>query len=189
MKSFVCASLLVLFTFCTVLPAQAQDGNADAGKILIVYFSWSGNTRRIASQVHAQIGGDLVEIEMVTPYSRAYNTCLEQSLADLRADARPALRTRITNMEQYDVIFLGYPTWWGTIPMPIKTFLESYDFSGKTILPFNSHGGSRQGQTISAIAKLCPNSLIKSPLGIRSGGGPALQRDIEVWLQKNGIPR
>lgn len=182
MKSLVCRILLLSLLFGVVAPAYAADG-----KHLIAYFSWSGNSRRIAAQIHEQVGGDLVEIEMARPYPRDYNACLEESLKDLAADARPALRTWVRNMPEYDVIYLGYPTWWATIPMPVMTFLESYDFSGKTIIPFNSHGGGRLGQTVSAIAKLCPNSTIREPLSISYGGGGTLRRDIESWLQERKL--
>jgi Flavodoxins len=182
MKSFMSIILLLLISACIALPAHAAEGN-----VLVAYFSWSGNSRRIATQIHEKVGGDLVEIEMSRPYSRSYNTCLEESLRDLQADARPALKTRIADMSRYDVIFLGYPTWWATIPMPVATFLEAYDFSGKTIAPFNSHGGGRLGQTVPAIAKLCPNVTIKEALSISYGGGTTLGRDIDSWLQKIGM--
>lgn len=182
MKSLISAVMLSLLAICIAVPAQAAGG-----RILVAYFSWSGNTRRIASQIHERVGGDLVEIEMTKPYSRSYNTCLEESLRDLQAGARPPLRTRISNFDRYEVIFLGYPTWWATIPMPVATFLESYDFSGKTIIPFNSHGGGRLGQTVSTIAKLCPNAAIRKALSISYGGGNTLRQDIESWLQENGI--
>ena len=179
MKSLISAIMLSLLAICIAAPVQAADG-----KILVAYFSWSGNTRRIASQIHEKVGGDLVEIEMTKPYSRSYNTCLEESLRDLRADARPALKTRVADMGRYDVIFLGYPTWWATIPMPVATFLGTYNFSGKTIIPFNSHGGGRLGQAVSAIAKLCPNATIKEALSISYGGGGTLRQDIDAWLRK-----
>lgn len=184
MKHFIYATFLYLLLFGITAPATAEEGH-----VLVAYFSWSGNSRRIASEIHERVGGDLVEIEMATPYSRSYNTCLEESLRDLQADARPAIKTRIANMDRYDVIFLGYPTWWATIPMPVATFLDGYDFSGKTIIPFNSHGGGRLGQTVSAIAKLCPNATIGDALSISYGGGNALQQDIDVWLQKAGMKK
>ena len=98
---------------------------------LVVYFSWSGNTRGIARLLQQKIGGELVELELVTPYSRDYNTCLEQAKQDQQKGARPELKTRIADMTRYDVIFLGYPNWWGTIPMPVASFLEQYDFPAK----------------------------------------------------------
>ncbi|QQO07789.1 flavodoxin [Breznakiella homolactica] len=182
-KMILCI-LLTALTGLSSLSAQNSDT-----KILVAYFSWSGNSRQIAAEIHRRVGGDLVEIEMESPYSRTYNTCLDQSLQHLREGTHPALKTRIPGMAQYDVIFLGYPTWWATIPMPVATFLESYDFSGKTIAPFNSHGGGRLGQTVSAIAKLCPNVRITQALSIHYGGGRTLGNDIDTWLTDIGIAR
>lgn len=176
------------FLFAMIL-GMATAASASESKILIVYYSWSGNTRHIASLIKEKAGGDLVEIEMVKPYSRTYNTCLEESLKDLRAGTRPALRTKIQDIKQYDIIFLGYPTWWGTIPMPVASLLEQYDFSGKTIIPFNSHGGGHFGQTVPAIAKLCPTSTIKPILSVSYGGGVGLSREIDAWLSRVGMSK
>lgn len=174
------------------LGAIAIDGipslaHAASAKTLIVYFSWSGNTRGIAQLIHQKIGGDLVEIELVTPYSEDYNTCLEQAKRDQQNAARPELKTHIANMAQYDVIFLGYPNWWASIPMPIASFLEQYDFSGKTIAPFVSHGGGRFGQSMTDIAKLCPSSKILEALSVRYSGDSSLSDNIDKWLNRIGI--
>jgi flavodoxin len=166
------------------LNAQNQQG---AQKILVAYFSWGGNTRGIAQQIHQRTGGDLFEIQCVTPYSSNYNTCLDEALRDQRANARPALKTHVTNMAQYDVIILGYPNWWASIPMSIASFLEEYDFSGKTIIPFCSHGGGRFGQSLTAIAKLASRSKIAEALSVSYSGGGSLPRDIDAWLKKNNI--
>ncbi len=161
--------------------------NLTAQKILIVYFSWSGNTRKIAEKIHAKVGGDLVELKTVTPYSSDYNTVLDQARKEQSQQARPALRTRIENIEQYNIIILGYPNWWASIPMPIATFLETYDLSGKKIIPFCSNGGGRLGQSVSAIAKLAPDSEMLEPLAVQYGGGANLDSEIDRWLVKNGI--
>ena len=102
-------------------------------------------------------------------------------------DARPELETTIENMDDYDVIFIGYPNWWATIPMPIATFLESYDFSNKVIIPFCSHGGGGLGQSVTDIAKLAPNSRLGEPLSIHYSGGSTLESDIDEWLEANGV--
>ncbi|MDR1613620.1 MAG: hypothetical protein LBT97_12690, partial [Planctomycetota bacterium] len=112
--------------------AQGTVARQGQAKILVACFSWSGNTRGIARQIHQRTGGDFFEIETVPPYSRDYNTCLDEALRDQRAQARPALGKRVENMGQYGVIFIGYPNWWASIPMPIASFLEGYDFAGKT---------------------------------------------------------
>lgn len=154
---------------------------------LVVYFSWSGNTRGIARLLHQKVGGELVELELVKPYSRDYNTCLEQAKQDQQTGARPKLKTHITDMARYDVIFLGYPNWWGTMPVPVASFLEQYDFSGKTIVPFVSSGGSGLGRSVADITRLCPSATIAEGLAVRSSGGASLSGDMDAWLKKIGM--
>lgn len=140
--------------------SQGQDEQS-GGSILIAYFSWSGNTQGIAEEIQRQTGADLFEIKLVTPYSTDYNTVLDQAQRDQNAQARPELSTHVEDMSQYNTIILGYPNWWASIPMPIASFLEEYDFTGKTIIPFCSHGGGRFGQSLTAITKLVPNAVLE----------------------------
>ena len=178
--------LLLFAAFFFIMEANMEAQN-QRPNILIAYFSWGGNTKGIAQQIHQKAGGDIFEIECVTPYSSNYNTVLQEAQRDQRAQARPALRNRITNIAQYDVIILGYPNWWATIPMPIATFLEQYDFSGKTIIPFCSHGGGRFGQSLTDIEKLAPLARLGDALSVHYSGGSSLTNDINAWLRKNGI--
>ncbi len=150
-------------------------------KNLVIYFSWSGNTRMFAEEIHNKVGGDLVELEMQTPYSRNYSTCLSQTRKDQQMNVRPALKTRI-DMDLYDVIYLGYPTWWATTPMPVRTFLEQYDFSEKTIIPFASHGEGLLAQTLSAIAKSAPRTTIKEAHSILYSD--LSKREMNAWLER-----
>ena len=183
MKQFILImSVLLWWTF----PSEniyAQTG----GRTLIVYFSEGGNTRGIAEEIHAQIGADLVEIEMEEPYSDSYSVLLEQAEQDLLANARPALRTRIENMEVYDTILLGYPNWYAILPMPVYTFLESYDFSGKRIIPFCSHGNGMMGETVLNICKTCPDADVQEALSVTYSGGSSLSEEIYAWLAKHGL--
>jgi flavodoxin len=188
MKKHLLFVLIVSGLFCMEaqmeLNAQTQTGTQ---KILVAYFSWGGNTRGIARQIHQRVGGDLFEIELVRPYSSNYNTCLDETLRDQRANARPALKTHVSNIAQYDVIMLGYPNWWASIPAPIASFLDEYDLAGKTIIPFCSHGGGRFGQSLTAIAKLEPGARIGDALSVHYSGGSSLANDITAWIRKNGI--
>lgn len=159
-----------------------QTNNSE--NVLIAYFSWSGNTENAAHIIQEQTGADIIELNPVESYSSNYSDVLDQAQEDMNADARPELENHVENMEQYDTILLGYPNWWATIPMPVATFLEEYDFSGKTILPFCSHGGGEFGQSITYISKLVPNSRIGEGL---SSGGSSLGNDIKTWLNSNGI--
>ncbi len=162
---------------------QTQTG----GNILIAYFSWSGNTENAAQIIQEQTGADIIELNPAEPYSSNYSEVLDQAQKDMNADARPELANHVENMEQYDTILLGYPNWWATIPMPVATFLEEYDFSGKTIIPFCSHGGGGFGQSITDISKLAPNSRIGEGLSIHYSGGTSLEDDITTWLNSNGV--
>ena len=154
---------------------------------LIAYFSWGGNTRGIAEEIQRQTGFELFEIECETPYSDDYYTVLEQAQADQNIQARPALKTHVENMVQYDTIILGYPNWWASIPMPVASFLEEYDFVGKTILPFCSHGGGRFGQSLTAIAKIVPDATLLDGLAISYSGGSSLTEGIANWFSESGV--
>ena len=155
------------------------------GKTLIVYFTWSGNSRSIANKINEVIDADIFEIQLVTPYSSNYNTVLEEAQRDQNIQARPELANHIENIDQYDTIILGHPNWWASIPMPIASFLEEYDLAGKTILPFCSHGGGRFGQSLTAIAKLVPDAILGEALSVHYGGGSSLPDEILKWLQTN----
>ena len=157
------------------------------GKTLIVFFSWSGNTRGIAKEIQKQTGADLFEITLVHPYSTNYNTVLMEAQEDQHKNARPEIVDPPKNIDEYDTVILGYPNWWASIPMPIATFLESYDFSGKTIVPFCSHGGGRFGQSLTAIAKLAPDAKMGEGLSVHYSGGSTLSKDITEWLKNNNF--
>lgn len=166
---------------------QSVQEAAATENILIAYFSWGGNTRGIAEDIAAQIGADLFEITCAEPYSDDYNTVLEEAQRDQNIQARPKLASQVENIEQYDTVILGYPNWWASIPMPVATFLEEYDFSGKNIVPFCSHGGGRFGQSLTTIAKLAPDAVVGEGLAISYSGGASLSSDVSAWLEINGI--
>ena len=172
----------------TVSTSSGAEKIQAGGKMLIVYFSWSGNTRGIAEEIQRQTGAEAFEIVPVPAYSDDYNTVLMEAQRDQHDQARPAISHPPESLDGYDVILLGYPNWWASIPMPIATFLESYDFSGKTILPFCSHGGGRFGQSLTAIAKLAPDAVIAPGLSVHYSGGSRLPEDVRSWLLGNNIP-
>lgn len=171
----------------SVTSTGTQNTQSNGEKVLIAFFSWGGNTRGIAEEIKAQTGADLFEIELVNPYSNDYNTVLDEAQRDQNEQARPELSTHVENMEEYDTILLGYPNWWASIPMPIASFLEEYDVSDKTIIPFCSHGGGRFGQSLTAIAKLAPDAAMGEALSVHYSGGGSLTGDVEEWLKTNGI--
>lgn len=170
-----------------VVDSGSSQNEQTSSKVLIAYFSWGGNTAGIAEQIAAKTGADLFEIQLVNPYSSDYSTVLDEAQRDQNAQARPELSVHVENMDQYDTILLGYPNWWASIPMPIASFLEEYDFSGKTIIPFCSHGGGRFGQSLTAIAKLTPNATMGEGLSVHYSGGSSLGSDIDAWIELNNI--
>lgn len=173
----------------TLTAAEKAHAEKTGGQMLIAFFSWSGNTRGIAHEIQDQTGADLFEITLTDPYSTDYSTVLMEAQEDQHKQARPKIDNPPKNIDDYDVILLGYPNWWASIPMPIASFLELYDFSGKTIFPFCSHGGGRFGQSLTAIAKLAPDSILKEGLSVHYSGGGTLADDVSAWLDSNGIER
>ena len=163
---------------------SAPDGD---GKALIAFFSWGGNTRGIAEEIQRQTGFDLFEIEPVPAYSDDYNTVLMEAQRDQHAQARPEIAGLPENIDEYDTVLLGYPNWWASIPMPIASFLEAFDFSDKRIIPFCSHGGGRFGQSLTAIAKLAPAANMGQGLSIHYSGGSTLSGDVADWLEANQL--
>ncbi len=157
------------------------------GKMLIAYFSGSGNTRGIAREIQKQTGADMVELTCESPYSSDYNTLVDESQRDQRIQARPKLTTHVENMEGYDIVMLGYPVWWASVPMPIASFLDGYDFSGKTILPFASFDYSGLGQSLSDISKLAPEATMGGSLAVQYSGEGTIKDKVSVWLKANGI--
>ncbi len=155
---------------------------ATGGEPLVVFFSWSGNTRTIAGEVAKRLGVEAVELVCEKPYSSDYNTCLDEAQRDQNQQARPALTTPIESMDRYGTVYVGYPNWWASIPMPIATFLESYDFSGKTIKPFCSNGGGGLGQSVTAISKLVPSAQVAQGLSIYYSGGSEMPQQVADWL-------
>ena len=171
----------------TVSTSSEVERTLASGKMLIAYFSWSGNTQGVAEEIQRQTGADIFEIIPIPAYSNDYNTVLMEAQRDQHDQARPAIANLPESIDEYDVILLGYPNWWASIPMPIATFLESYDFSGKTILPFCSHGGGRFGQSLTAIAKLAPQAVVAPGLSVHYSGGSGLPGDVRNWLELQDI--
>lgn len=129
-------------------------------KILITYFSYTGNTRRLAESIREYTGGDLVEIEVLKPYPKDYNTTVAQGQREVRNGYKPAVKTQIADIEQYDTIFIGSPIWWFTFAPAVSTFLSKYDFRAKKIIPFFTHGGYGIGSSISDMQALCPQAHV-----------------------------
>lgn len=142
-----------------------------------------GNTEVVARKILARTGGTLFKIEPVVPYARDYDTCIEEARADLKRNARPAIEAFPITLEPFDVVYLGYPNYWGTMPMAVFTFLEHFDFTGKTIRPFCTHEGSGLGHSERDIAKLCPGAKIGRGLAIHGTVAASSGAKVAQWVE------
>ncbi len=167
--------------------AEQQSGQAisdEEERTLVVYFSRSGNTQTLAETIHQTTGGDLVRITPVNPYPEDYNECLSQAREEQDSGYKPEITVELASLESYDTIILGYPIWFGTLPPPVVTFLNSYDFSDKTIMPFCTSGSSGIGGSLAEIRQLCPDSTVTD--GFR-GSDATKTNEIQTWLDENGF--
>ncbi|MBK1812194.1 NAD(P)H-dependent oxidoreductase [Clostridium sp. YIM B02505] len=169
-----------------------------SGKSLIAYFTREGynyvsgnivslpvgNTEVAAKMLQRITEADLFRIEAVKPYPEDYTKCTEVAKEELQQNARPDLTSKVDEMDSYDVIFLGYPNWWGTFPMAVFTFLETYDLSGKKVIPFCTHEGSGMGRSESDIKKLCTSAKVEKGLAIKGSNVEGAEKEIFKWAQK-----
>ena len=166
-------------------------------KVLVAYFSRpgenysngrivnlsTGNTEVVAKYIKELTGGDIFKIDTVKDYPVNYSQCTDIAQVELNQNARPKLSSDI-DISDYDVIYLGYPNWWGTMPMAVFTFLEQHDLSGKTIMPFCTHEGSGMGRSESDLKKLSPNSKIIKGLAIHGSRIKESKKVVENWIKK-----
>lgn len=144
---------------CSAAEQETVKAAAEPGKILVAYYSYSGNTRFAAEQIQKDTGGTLFEIKPVKPYPADYNACVELAKREINAGVKPELAEKVKEFDKYDVIFVGTPNWWSTMAPPVLTFLSSYDFSGKTIIPFVTHGGGGMARCENDMRKACPKAV------------------------------
>ena len=141
-----------------------------------------GNTEIVVEQMKELIDADTFKIEMQNPYSPVYMTCIEEAKKDLRENARPELKRYLDSIDEYDTIILAYPNYWGTVPMAVATFLERYDFTGKTILPLCTNEGSGMGSSEGDIKKYAKGAEVKSGLAITGSQAESAKAKLENWL-------
>lgn len=194
----IMVAIFGIFTYLNNNQNESQDTNGtvsnesktddinieNMGNTLILYFSMSGNTETVANYIHEEIGGDIVKLETVQTYPEDYDELVDYAREEQRDNARPELETAIENIEQYDTIFLGYPNWWGDMPMPIYSFLDRYDLSNKTIAPFITHGGSGLSGTPANIANEEPDAVVTEGLAINGDDVDDCQDEVNEWLDE-----
>ena len=169
-------------------PAGSETPTAeDSGSVLIAYFSWSGNTEQVAQIIQQETGGDLFEIAPATPYTDDYNELLDIAQQEQSDKARPELAGQVENWEQYDTIFVGYPNWWSDAPMAVYTFVESYDWSVKTLVPFNTSASGGFGRSLSGLEESASGATILDGLSFTERTLGDAQSEVTTWLDGLGL--
>lgn len=176
---------------------QNKDEFLTDKNVLIVYMSRTKNTKAVAAIIHQNVGGSFIELELENPYPEDYKTIVSQVAKENETGYLPALKTKITNIEKFDIVFVGFPTWGMQLPPPMKSFLKQYDFEGKTIVPFNTNAGYGIGSSFQTVKELCPKSTVLE--GFSTKGGierdgilfvmegekeKQIQLQIKNWLKK-----
>lgn len=205
------AAVIVVATI-GLLPgcSKAQPARADAvtersvaqpaavdRKTLIVYLSRTNNTKTIADFIHQKVGGTIVALELERPYPADYDAIVQQVARENETGYLPALKTKIDRIEQYDVVFVGFPTWGMRLPPPMKSFLRQHDLKGKTVVPFNTNGGYGLGSSFETVRELCPQCTLLEGFSTRGGierdgvylaikdaRAEEAQEEVEAWLRK-----
>jgi flavodoxin len=207
MTRLVRLSLTIATTFCLLLgcsgaqeiPASGQPPSGER-KILIVFLSRTGNTKALAEMIHEKVGGTLVALELERPYPADYTATVQQVARENETGYLPPLKTKIDRIEQYDVVFLGFPTWGMQLPPPMRSFLREYRLDGKTVVPFNTNGGYGEGSSFRTVRELCPNSTVLEGFVTRGGSerdGQLLaikeqraqeaREEVDRWLKRIGM--
>lgn len=161
-----------------------------SGKVLVAYFSHSGNTRAMARQIAEATGGDLFEIVPAAAYPAEYGAVVDQAKKEIGGGVRPALKGRLPDVGAYDVIFVGSPCWWSTVAPPVATFLADCDWAGKTVVPFMTHEGSGMRHSEADIRRLCPRSTVPDGLAVRGSAVRNSKDEVGRWVRtrlKNGF--
>lgn len=196
--SLMIAAIVCFLSGCTKAQQPPANEKAPAEKkILIVYLSRTNNTKTVAEIIQKNVGGTMVALELETPYPADYNTTVQQVVRENESGYLPPLKTKIERIEQYDYVFLGFPTWGMKLPPPIKSFLRQYELKGKTIIPFNTNAGYGEGSSFQTVRELCPDSTVLEGfvtkggierdgqlLVIKEARAEEVRNEVENWLRK-----
>jgi len=190
---------IVLLSSCSAaqqLPPGTQS-TRPAKKVLIVYLSRTNNTKAVAEIINKHAGGTMVALELEKPYPTNYGATVRQVVRENETGYLPPLKTRIDRIEQYDTVFVGFPTWGMKLPPPMKSFLSTYSLKGKTVIPFNTNDGYGEGTSFETVKKLCPESTVLEgfvtkggrgqdgqTLSIKGSRAAEVEKDVVSWLRK-----
>ncbi len=185
---------------------EVSEVKAGEANILIAYFTWAdntevenpdavdvdastsasvlppGNAAMLAGWIQDEVGGDLFSIQVTEPYSSDYDECLDRAADEKAEDARPPLKSRVENMDSYDIVFLGFPNWWYTVPMAVHSFVEEYDWSGKMVIPFVTHGTGGLASCIDDLEEALAPATIMEPIGVYRDDIKSAQPEIQEWI-------
>lgn len=196
-------ALTIAIAVCFLGCSNAQQPERDAKvsqqerKVLIVYLSRTNNTQAVAEFIHDEVGGTVVPLELEKPYPADYRATVDQVVRENENGFLPPLKTKIDRVEQYDVVFVGFPTWDMKLPPPMKSFLRQYSFKGKTVIPFNTNAGYGEGNSFATVKELCPDSTILEGfvttggierdgvyLVIKDARAREVHNEVRVWLRR-----
>ena len=177
MKTF--AQYIILTSLC-LLTVGSSGQIPSSEKTLIVYLSRTNNTRAVAEMIHAYVGGKLVALELQHPYPENYRQTVDQVVRENETGYLPPLKTTIDSIENFDVVFIGFPTWGMKMPPPVKSFLHRYNLAGKTVIPFNTNAGYGVGSGFETVKELCPGSKILKGFSVTGG----IERDGKLLVIK-----
>lgn len=208
-KRIIVLSLSISIILCLASgSSRAQQSPTNSLRVptdkntLIVYLSRTNNTKAIAEIIHQKVGCTLVALELETPYPADYRATVQQVVRENETGYLPPLKTKIDGIEQYDFLFLGFPTWGMQLPPPVKSFLHQYNLKGKTVIPFNTNGGYGVGSSFETVKKLCPQSTVLQGFTTRGGSeidghnfvikdarSEEASKDVQSWLRTIGMLR
>lgn len=174
----------------SIIPSETESkvpDMADTNKILIAYFSRTGNTRVLAEEIAEQIGAEVFEIIPAEPYPDDYDATVERFRKERAENARPAIASEVANMEEFATVFIGFPNWGDDMPHIVYTFLEQYDLSGKTVVPFCTNGGGGFGNSLDGLKRTCPDSFVADGFECSGSRADRQQENVSKWLAEIGV--
>jgi flavodoxin len=194
-------AFILSISSCSSVELKKNDTSSDStiapGKVLIVYLSRTNNTKAIAEMIHRNVGGKLVAIELEQPYPENYQATVQQVVKENETGYLPPLKTKIDSIQNYDIVFVGFPTWGMKLPPPMKSFLNQYNLAGKTVIPFNTNAGYGTGSSFDTVKELCRNSTVLEGFtmtgGVERDGvyfvikdekAKEAEKEVKAWLQK-----
>ena len=169
---------------CSAENVKLQKTETEPGKVLVAYYSWGGNTRFAAERIQKLTGGTLFEIKPVKAYPVDYGACVEQAKRECRDEFEPELATKVDDFSKYDVIFVGTPNWWSTMAPPVRSFLTGYDFRGKTVIPFVTHGGGGMAHCEQDMRKICAHAQFRKGGAFAGSGIRQAEQMLAKWVNE-----